>query len=386
MLNLLKYKQGRKEQEIDNSDTVLCRNRPKEIDAFRIVWVEELLTSFFYLVPMSLIVVYLYQKSSITPVDSAMLLFLMAFTARLGRLLLTPVLDKIPVYILLSSMQLVCAIGFFLLAKTEIFVLLVVSVLLIGFFYGNSVLVIRAVVSCLKIEQENQRIMSFARLNIATNIPILVGPFALNQIYNFSPTGAFLTLSLLALLAAFFTWSLTKDINIPQQSHWLDNFLFLMKMKVTQRAMLAVCLTWFLYAFAMTLFPLFLIRIIGDSHYTWTFISLNGVMTICSSVWIHNQLRHYKVSGFKAIFLSYGLFLIAIAYLLLGDLNLVLFFSTVIIVTIAEVVAIPNCSALLSKTVPEDKRVSVFALYAVGIGLGEAIGNSFAFYVFHRVV
>ncbi|WJW80030.1 MFS transporter [Bartonella sp. TP] len=352
------------------------------LSTFKIVWIEELLTSLLYLVPYPLIVVYFYQNSILTTKTVALLLFTTSFTARVGRILLTPMLDKIAINKLLLLLQFMCFIGFAILATTHNISLLFIACLFIGLCYGNSILVIRTIVATLKSNKENDYTINFARLNIATNLPSLLGPFIFNQLYNLSSNIAFWVFSLVALLSSVWSFIYTKHIKIAKQTHWFVAFKEIVKEGKTQLIIILVIMVWLLYSFAMTLFPLFLVKLIGNAKFTWTFMTVNAAISVLFSVAIHKALIKLNLIEYRAILIAFLLFFCSIFCMLFLHINLWLVFIFTAIITLAEIIAIPACNTLLSKFVSEDKKVAIFAVYALCIGIGESIGSSLAFTTF----
>ncbi len=353
-----------------------------KLSEFKIIWIEELITSLLYLVPYPLIVVYFYQRPEISVRTVAILLFTTSFTARVGRLISAPILDKIAINKLLLILQFMCFIGFAVLSITYNVILLFIACLFIGFCYGNSILVVRTVVANLKLGKKYDSTINFARLNIATNLPALLGPFIFNQIYNFSTSIAFLMFSFIALLSSIWSFIYTKDIKITKQIHWFLAFKEIIRTPKIQLITIMVILVWCFYSFAMTLFPLFLIKIIGNARFTWTFMTVNSAIIVLFSVVIHSLLIKINIVEYKAILVAFLLFIGSIVSMFFLHINLCLLFAFITIIAFAEVISVPVCSTLLSKFVAEDKKVAIFAIYAICVGLGEALGNSSAFTIF----
>lgn len=190
----------------------------------------------------------------------------------------------------------------------------------------------------------------------------------------------------MALCSSLFTIMFARHITIPKQSHWLKNFAYLLSTRKLQKTIVKIIFIWVLFSIVLTLCPLLVVELTGTNKWVWVPTTLNGILVTGLSVWVHGYLHKRKISESKAIYIGYGLFLFSLACISFGYINNVLFLILVLLFTLAEIVAMPACSALLTNEIPPDKRIATFALYALGIGIGESVGSAIAIGYFSYLV
>ena len=149
----------------------------------RSIFSQVIVNSYCYFAPLSFIAIFLNLQLEIPAAKVALLMLIGAMTSRYSRLFFASIFDLIPVHILVSGLQIIGALGYFILSITKNPNCILISLILVGMFYGNSYTIIRVItvsLKSLKLESLNEK---FALLHIATNVAAGIGPLILNIIY-----------------------------------------------------------------------------------------------------------------------------------------------------------------------------------------------------------
>ena len=183
------------------------------------LFIQEIITSFGYLAPLSMLAIFLSENKDIHTDKIGFAMLISSITARWGRLLFSPIFDKIKANILLSIMQFAGAIGYYLLSFYQNYSVIILSLTLIGLFYGSNSIITRVLTSFLDTNNNNST-KKFSILHIGTNISATIGPIIINLIYiYFNKNFAFLFMAIFLTISGFFTFFSMKNINIPVQKN-----------------------------------------------------------------------------------------------------------------------------------------------------------------------
>ncbi len=342
----------------------------------RNLFIQEIITSFGYLAPLSMLAIFLSENKEIHTDKIGFAMFISSITARWGRLLFSPIFDKIKANLLLSLMQITGAIGYYLLSFYQNYSVIILSLILIGLFYGSNSIITRVLTS-FSDKNNNNSTKKFSILHIGTNISATIGPIIINLIYiYFNKNFAFLFLGIFLTFSGLFTFFSMKNIEIPVQKNLLKTIFQFLFRKDLWHIYFLILISWFFCAQLYSLAPILLSHILKNNSYIWIISAINGAMVIFISLKINTIMNNYSKNYYFQISISLILAIFGFSSLIIyhSVFNIVL---GVLFLTFSEILFIPAFQALLAEYVPEDSRVAIFAIYALFMGIGEGTGYFF---------
>lgn len=340
------------------------------------LFLQEIITSFGYLAPLSMLVIFLSDNNSITVEQVGFAMFVSSLTARWGRLIFSPVFNYFKPKTILSIMQMVGALGYLLLYLHQSFIFIIISLTLIGLFYGSNTIYIRVLTSFLK-NNNKFSTKSYSIIHIGTNISATAGPILINFLYNIkNKEFVYLFMSSFLTLSSIITMIIIPKASITKQNNILKQIFYMLFSKKFWHIYFIILVCWFYSAQIYSLAPIIISKYFNFSNYIWTISSLNGLMIIFLSLPLNNFFNKYSNSNYLQILYSVILSFIGLALLAYSH-NLYYFYTSIIILTLAEILFIPAIQALLTSQTNKNSRVAIFATYAVFVGLGEGYGYYF---------
>ncbi len=344
------------------------------------LFVQELITSFGYLAPLSMLAIFLSEYKGISTQEVGLAMFLSSITARWGRLIFSPFFDLLKPYVLLSIMQIIGAAGYFLLTFFHSFSVIIVAFIFIGLFYGSNTIVTRVLTSLLKNTNNDSSKSStenFSIIHVGTNISATIGPIIINFIYIFfSKEFAFKFMALFLCCAAVFTFITMKNIFITKQENLFSTILKLIFSKKLWHIYFLILLSWFFCAQIYSLAPIIISNVLHLPSQIWTISTINGVAIIIFSIKINRMIANISKNYYFQISISLVLSLIGFLSIIL-NYSIVNLYIGVLFLTLSEILFIPAFQALLAENAPEESRIAIFAIYAVFMGIGEGTGYYF---------
>jgi len=339
------------------------------------LFIQEIITSFGYLAPLSLLAIFLSENKDIHTDKIGFAMLISSITARWGRLLFSPIFDKIKANILLSIMQFAGAIGYYLLSFYQNYSVIILSLTLIGLFYGSNSIITRVLTSFL--DKNNNSTKKFSILHIGTNISATIGPIIINLIYIYSNKNfAFLFMAIFLTISGLFTFFSMKNTNIPVQKNLIKTIFQLIFKKSLWHIYFLILISWFFCAQLYSLAPILLSHILKNNSYIWIIAAINGTLVIFISLKINTIINNYSKNYYFQISISLILAILGFSSLIIyhSVFNIIL---GVLFLTFSEILFIPAFQALLAEYVPDDSRVAIFAIYALFMGIGEGTGYFF---------
>ncbi|APJ02546.1 MFS transporter [Silvanigrella aquatica] len=340
------------------------------------LFAQELVSGFGYLAPLSMLALFLSEFKDITTSQVSLAMLLSSITARWGRLIFAPVLELLKPSVLLAVMQIVGALGYFLLTFYHSFSIMLLALIFIGFFYGSNTIFIRVLTSFLK-EKTNQSTINYSIIHIATNIAATLGPILVNFIYiYYNKEFAFISICIFLCLSSIYTLFSLKNISFQKQNNYFKNIFLLLRSKNLFHFYFLIVLSWFFCAQIYTLAPIIISQTLKLPQYIWTIPTLNGVMIIILSVHLNKFFHKFTKNYYYQISLSLIFSLLGF-YSIIMNYNIINLYFGVVLLTLSETLFVPAFQALCAELVPEDSRVAIFAIYAVFMGMGEGMGYYF---------
>ncbi|WP_337024728.1 MULTISPECIES: MFS transporter [unclassified Pantoea] len=339
---------------------------------FKIILIQDFIGAFAFFAPQALLIAYLHENMQLSSEDTSGILFTLIFFSRIGRLAFSPYLNKINFPLLLTILQLLGGLGFYLLSRGGI-IDLYLGAFLIGLFYGNNSIVIRIATSFLK----NQSLtLNYSLLSTVTNLASSGGAIFLGLLYkHLGPVYMFEVMSAFFSLTCAYTFWATRKITLPQQGHFFKLLLSLVRKKVVSWTLLIIVLVWFIYSLALTTMPLFVIDRLHRSDLVWTVTALNGLAVLILAYPVNRLI--VKLSDNTKLIISFLLF--GSAFLLLSLRNSMgMLYLFLLLISAAEIIAIPAYQSIMSSNTEASERTAIFSLSIISVGIGESLGAVFA--------
>ena len=341
------------------------------------LFIQEVITSFGYLAPLSMLAIFLSEYKGIHTDKIGFAMLISSITARWGRLIFSPIFDKIKTNILLSGMQIVGALGYFILTYYHSYLLIIISFIFIGLFYGSNTIVTRVLTSFIQKNSDGNTTEKFSILHIGSNVSATIGPIIINAIYiYFNKDFAFLFMGLFLTLSSLFTYFSMKNTTMPVQNNLIQTIYSLLIKKDLWHIYFLILVCWFFCAQIYSLAPIILSHILLKNSYIWTITALNGIMIILISLKINTLVNQYTKNYYFQISLSLICAIFGFSALIYYH-SVFNIFLGVTFLTFSEILFIPAFQALLAEYVEESSRVAIFAIYAVFMGIGEGMGYFF---------
>ena len=340
------------------------------------LFIQELITSFGYLATLSMLALFLSNYKNITTQDVGLAMFLSSITARWGRLLFSPFFDLIKPNLLLSIMQIVGAIGYFILTFYHSFIAIICALILIGLFYGSNTIVTRVLTSFLD-NNSNSATEKFSILHVGSNISATIGPIIINYIYiYFSQEISFVFMGVFLCCSAIFTIITMKNVKIKKQENLISSILkILFNIKIWHLYFL-ILLCWFFCAQIYSMAPIIISNILHHPTQIWTISAINGVLIIIFSIKINRIFANINSNYYLQIATSLIFSLIGFI-IIIANFNIINLYLGVIFLTLSEILFITAFQALLTEYAKIESRIAIFAIYAVFMGIGEGSGYYF---------
>ena len=338
------------------------------------LFVQELITSFGYLAPLSMLAIFLSEYKGVTTQEVGLAMFLSSIAARWGRLLFSPFFDLLKPNFLLSIMQIIGAIGYLLLTYYQSFSIIITSFIFIGLFYGSNTIVTRVLTSLIKGKSSTE---NFSIIHVGTNISATLGPIIINFIYIFfNKEFAFKFMGIFLCCSAIFTFLTMKDILITEQENLVSTILKLFFSKKLWHIYFLILLSWFFCAQIYSLAPIVISHVLHLPSQIWTISTINGIAIILFSIKINRMIANIMKNYYFQISISLVLSLIGFVSIIF-NYSIINLYIGVIFLTLSEILFIPAFQALLAENAPEQSRIAIFAIYAVFMGIGEGTGYYF---------
>ena len=342
----------------------------------RSIFSQVIVNSYCYFAPLSFIAIFLNLQLEIPAAKVALLMLIGAMTSRYSRLFFASIFDLIPVHILVSGLQIIGALGYFILSITKNPNCILISLILVGMFYGNSYTIIRVItvsLKSLKLESLNEK---FALLHIATNVAAGIGPLILNIIYfKVSKQLVFSSTAIILIFYSIYSFYSMRGYTLTKQDSWFRSFFGLLLNKNLLPSYFLISLAWFFYVQMFTLAPALIVKKYHLTAMVWTVSFTNSVIVIIFSIFINKLLSRVKNDyisiniglSLSAIGISLLLFINSLAGLLLG----------VVFISLAEIIFIPTFQVIHGKSVNEKNRVAIYTINSMFMGVGEGLGYYF---------
>ncbi len=334
------------------------------------VWFQEIISSGVFFGAISFILLFLSSDKGFSPAEVASLMFICSFWARGSRVLLAPILDKISIRLNFCLFHLSGAVGYLGLIYAKSFLESSIAVVLIGFFFAGSNLLIRVLIPDLnKGEVLNK---TFAKLHVVTNIAAGLAPLVMNLLFDYNMTFSFLVISVLLGVSSVISFIMMKNLKLSVQKPFFKSFIkLLLDFKLYKLYFFTITL-WLIYAQIFSLAPILLKQSYGLQNLIWIIGALNGVMIVAFSVKINGYLSKL-FSNYKLLFFTLISSLIGFGVILFIP-NIGALFVGIFIITLAEIIFIPALQSTYSASVPSEQRVASFAINACLIGLAQGLG------------
>lgn len=344
--------------------------RANKENQVRLFFIQEIINSFCYFAPLSFIAIFLYDSKQLGKVEVGLAMLTGIWASRFSRILLAPLIDKIRVNLLVSGLQLMGAIGYLLLTKSNIPVF--ISIFFISICYGNNSMLIRVLIN--QIDSPVSLNKRFAILHVATNIAAMFGPLVFNMIALYGHIAFAMKVTAITLLfSAIYSYFSLSNSAIPKQTGYFKNIKVLFAHNELLIVYFLIIIAYFFYAQLFSLAPILLANTYGLKSYIWIIGFSNSLVAVLFSVMI-NDFFHKKLSVYAQITVGFILAFVGFSVLIYLK-NPQGIIGGVILISFAEIVFIPGFQVILSNKTLCNQKVAVFAINALCMGVGEGIGQ-----------
>ncbi|MCK1484340.1 hypothetical protein IVB25_16955 [Bradyrhizobium sp. 193] len=338
------------------------------------VFAQNFLNNYGYFAPLSVLGVYLLDRS-LSAAQVGTLLLLLSASGRASRALFAPLLDRIPTRCALTTTYLVMGAGYIIVAESAAFVGTALGLFMVGTAYGSCSLLLRVITVRLR-EDQSLRLM-LVKLAVGTNIAATLGPLLSSLLYvQMAPNAPFLVTGLLMVSGGLVCHAfLGSELPVLDRGgNWWKSLLHSATRSDLRLVFVATAFTWFALAQIFSFAPIVLGRLLAGPEIVWTIAGLNAALVVGASMPLMKALERAHVDDVGSLILSAVLVLACFA-LLSGLVNLFTLYLAVALLTVVEIVALPSLSVLLVQNTPGRDHLALLGINAIGMGLGEALGN-----------
>ncbi|MDF0498391.1 MFS transporter [Bradyrhizobium yuanmingense] len=338
------------------------------------VFAQNFLNNYGYFAPLSVLGLYLLDRS-LSAAQVGTLLLLLSASGRASRALFAPLLDRIPTLYALTTTYLVMGAGYIIVAESAAFVGTALGLFMVGTAYGSCSLLLRVITVRLR-EDQSLRLM-LAKLAVGTNIAATLGPLLSSLLYvQMAPNAPFLVTGLVMASGGLVCHAfLGNELPVLDRGgNWWKSLLHSATRSDLRVVFVATAFTWFALAQIFSFAPIVLGRLLAGPETVWTIAGLNAALVVGASMPLMKALERAHVDDVGSLILSAVLVLACFA-LLSGFVNLFTLYLAVALLTVVEIVALPSLSVLLVQNTPGRDHLALLGINAIGMGLGEALGN-----------
>lgn len=338
------------------------------------VFAQNFLNNYGYFAPLSVLGVYLLDRS-LSAAQVGTLLLLLSASGRASRALFAPLLDRIPTRCALTTTYLVMGAGYIIVAESAALVGTALGLFMVGTAYGSCSLLLRVIAVRLR-EDQSLRLM-LVKLAVGTNIAATLGPLLSSLLYvQMAPNAPFLVTGLVMVSGGLVCHAfLGNELPVLDRGgNWWKSLLHSATRSDLRLVFVATAFTWFALAQIFSFAPIVLGRLLAGPEIVWTIAGLNAALVVGASMPLMKALERAHVDDVGSLILSAVLVLACFA-LLSGFVNLFTLYLAVALLTVVEIVALPSLSVLLVQNTPGRDHLALLGINAIGMGLGEALGN-----------
>ncbi|MGY3622360.1 MFS transporter [Bradyrhizobium sp. USDA 10063] len=338
------------------------------------VFAQNFLNNYGYFAPLSALGLYFLDRS-LSAAQVGTLLLLLSVSGRASRALFAPLLDRIPTRHALTTTYLMMGAGYIIVAESSAFVGAALGLFLVGTAYGSCSLLLR-VIAVRLCQGQSLRLM-LVKLAVGTNIAATLGPLLSSLLYvQMAPNAPFLVTGLV-MVAGGLVYHAFLGNGLPaldRGGNWWKSLAYSAKRSDLRLVFVATAFTWFALAQIFSFAPIVLGRLLAGPEIVWTIAALNAALVVGASMPLMKRLERAHVGAVESLILSAVLVLACFA-LLSAFVNLFTLYLAVALLTVVEIIALPSLSVLLVQNTPGRDHLALLGINAVGMGLGEALGN-----------
>ena len=295
---------------------------------------------------------------------------------RFNRVLLAPLVDRLPPQRVIPIALLVSILGYLGLGMAHSAVAVGACLLAIGTGYGLNGMLVTTLASYAS-KQGEKTFPIYALMNIGTNLAASLAPLAANwlrlEISAVSPfyfSAAILLVSLgLSLRISPQTPSAYRDVRFRQAAP------ILLRQPSFWATLCLVAAGWTVYTQKFAATPLFINSYLHHPELVGLAIAVNAIIILGVSLPLAHWVKQHHIPASKVLSVSFALF--ALAYGLLGLWPSVsALWVALPLWSLAEALLMPQLNALIAEATSAETRLAGFSLSALATGAGEALGNA----------
>jgi len=351
----------------------MCQLKPVQ-RVFWNVFAQNFLNNYGYFAPLSMVGLYLLDRS-LSAAQVGTVLLLLSVSGRASRALFAPLLDRVPTRYALTTTYMLMGTGYIIVAESTAFVGAAIGLFLVGSAYGSCSLLLRAITA--RMYENHSLRLILVKLAVGTNIAATLGPLLSSLLYvHMAPNAPFLVTGLVMLSGGLVCHAfLGKGLPVLDRGgSWWKSLLHSATQPDLRFVFVATVFTWFALAQIFSFAPIRLGLLLAGPEIVWTVAALNAALVIGASMPLMRALERAQIDDIGVLILSTVLVLACFA-LLSTFVNLFTLYLAIALLTVVEIIALPSLSVLLVQNTPGKDHLALLGINAIGMGLGEALGN-----------
>jgi len=342
------------------------------------------ITNIGYYGMLSVLPVYLLHALRLSPGLAGALMLLTSVSFRLNRILLAPVVDKIPAHRAMTLSLAVGAAGYLGLAVTHSVLAVALLIPVIGTGGSVNTLAVKVLAAGLRRPASSTGqapLMRFSSLATGLNAAAAIGPLLASVLYLHGAAGSVFGLAALgygagaALSLRLRRLPEASAVGSSSSSGWLRGMLAALAARPTRRVVVLAVFGYVLYAPLYAVLPLFVRAGLHAPALAGTFFAVNALLVIFGQLPV-SQLLVRSGAGMPAVIVAgFACFGVGFTILWLWP-HVPTAFAAVGCWTFGEMLVMPSLDAWMAQVAPEQDRVFCFALIGGAMSAGDAVGGA----------
>lgn len=304
---------------------------------------------------------------------TATIMMVTSIASKLTRLMVSALFDKLAPHYVIALSASVISVSCLVLAITTNTTFVVLAILGFGIAYGSTSMVLRTLAGIIR--DNKQRAEKFVQLSVITNLASMVAPLACVSLYEgVSVRAPFILNAFIMLLLAFISLFKASWPKLPPQQPWLHALKQQIRSKNIVILFILTILCWTIYSQLFSALPLYVEQQLGSAKDVGYLLSFNAILSVILASPIHKLTLRFCLSTHHIIIISLLLHALGSFFIHFSSSNHTIYFS-LLIWTMGELLLIPTLQSTLAGSVDGELLVSVTAINAIAMGLGEGFGS-----------
>ncbi|CCP03958.1 hypothetical protein BN439_2922 [Erwinia amylovora Ea644] len=322
---------------------------------------------------LAIISIYLTNVLNLSAMLTATIMMVTSIASKLTRLMISALFDRLAPHYVIALSASIISVSCLVLAITTNTSFVVLAILGFGIAYGSTSMVLRTLTGVIR--DNKQRAEKFVQLSVITNLASMVAPLACVSLYEgVSVRAPFILNALIMLFLASISLFKASWPKLPPQQPWLDALKQQIKSKNIFILFILTILCWTIYSQLFSALPLYVEQQLGSTKDVGYLLSFNALLSVILASPVHKITLRFCLSTHHIIIISLLLHALGSLSIHFSSSNHAIYFS-LLIWTMGELLLIPTLQSILAGSVDGELLVSVTAINAIAMGLGEGFGS-----------